>query len=261
MRIIQCGQGSPSIYLIVLAGEGKIEVDAIFWADTGSENDLILNDDSHITGKGYFELITKPLAESYGLKAYIAKAIDKNGNDYPPLHKAQNLNGKISIDLPVFGSKGGKLRQACTKKWKSQPADKLLRSLGVKEAVKYFGITFEERHRCKLSPNRWQRFKYPLVEMRLHRQQCQDELTKRNIPWLLSTQCDCCPHQDAIRWLRHSKDCLNEMINLEATWDDEFYFTKSKEPLDVSLDMMREDLERGLSQSDFMACDNGECFT
>jgi hypothetical protein len=261
LNVIQCGQGGPSIYLIVLAGENKIEADAVIWADTGSENDLILNDGNHVTGAEYFEFVTKPLANLYGIKAYAVKTKDKNGNNYPPLHLDQKLNRKISIDLPVFGSRGGKLRQACTSKWKAQGSDQLLRSLGVESAVKYFGITFEEKHRCKLSRKLWQRFEYPLVNMNIYRQQCQDELTKRNIPWLLSTQCDCCPHQDAVRWLRHSDKCIEEMKELESSWRGDFFLTKSMETLDISLNMMKEDLDRGLAQTDFMPCDNGECFT
>lgn len=262
-NVIQCGQGAPSIYLIILAGQGKIEADIVVWADTGSENDLVLNDGSHVTGLEYFKSVTKPLAEDYGLEAYSVRSKNKDGIDYPPLHQSQKLNNNsISLDIPVFGSRGGKLRQTCTKKWKVQASDQLLLSLGSNYVTKYLGITMEEKHRCRSSPKRWQRFEYPLVNMNIYRRQCEEELDNRNIPYLLSTQCDCCPHQDAVRWLRHTPDIIEQLLELEASWNGNFFFTKCLEPLDVALSMMKEDQERGM-QIDFfnMTCDNGECFT
>lgn len=260
MNVIQCGQGAPSLHLIILAGQGKIEADIVVWADTGSENDLVLNDGSHVTGMEYFELVTRPLAEDYGLKAYSVRTKNKEGNGYPPLHESQFLNGSISLDIPVFGSNGGKLRQTCTKKWKVQGSDQLLLSLEANYVTKYFGITMEEKHRCKLSPKRWQRFEYPLVKKGIYRQQCEEELDKRGITWILSTQCDCCPHQDAVRWLRHTPETIQKLSELEENWKGSFFFTKYLEPLPEAIKIMREDVERGLQQTDFMACDNGECF-
>lgn len=257
MNVIQCGQGAPSLFLIILAGQGKIEADIVIWADTGSENDLVLNDGSHVTGSEYFELVTKPLAEDYGLQAYAVKREE-------PLHETQKLNGSISLDIPVFGSKGGKLKQSCTSKVKVSPSDLFLKSLGMNPrfdfVTKLFGITMEEKHRVKRSPKRWQRFKYPLVDLGIYRQQCEEELDNRNIPYLLSTQCDCCPHQDAVRWLRHTPKTIQQLTELEASWNGSFFLTKYLEPLSVALEIMREDVERGTAQIDFMACDNGECF-
>ena len=41
IKSISCGQGAPSLFLIVMAGEGMFPADVVIVADTGWENDML----------------------------------------------------------------------------------------------------------------------------------------------------------------------------------------------------------------------------
>jgi len=61
----------------------------------------------------------------------------------------------------------------CTKKFKVEPTRRYLRSIGVKKAVKYLGITYEERNRVKENSVKWIKNEYPLIEFSWTRKTCQ----------------------------------------------------------------------------------------
>jgi len=104
INAISNGQGAPSIYLLVLAGERKIPAILSITADTGWENDMLWSTGERTTAQEYFERVTRPLAESHGLEAVFVRAQDKNGVPIQPLYKAQDID---HIDIPFFGSRGG----------------------------------------------------------------------------------------------------------------------------------------------------------
>lgn len=64
----------------------------------------------------------------------------------------------------------------CTKKYKIEPIRRWLRDQGVKEAIKYLGITYEERHRVKENRIKWIKNEYPLVKWKMTRKDCQKYL-------------------------------------------------------------------------------------
>lgn len=60
----------------------------------------------------------------------------------------------------------------CTKTYKIEPTRRYLRSIGVKEAIKYLGMTFEERERMKENSVKWIKNEYPLIDMKWTRKDC-----------------------------------------------------------------------------------------
>ena len=91
--------------------------DVVIVADTGWENDMLWSTGTQrTTAREFFEQVTKPLAESYGIDAAFVRTVGDDGAEYPPLNAAQlraPKNGKIDgfriIDIPLFGSAGGRL--------------------------------------------------------------------------------------------------------------------------------------------------------
>jgi len=121
------------------------------------------------------------------------------------------------------------------------------------------GITLEEVHRMKPSDVQWNDNAYPLVmndeNMRFHRASCIKHLEDRNIPYLVTTECDGCPHKDPARWRRTSKDTLKEVAEWEEQFGGEYFLTRSCIPLLEAVQGM----EDGESMA-FDSCDSGYCF-
>ena len=64
----------------------------------------------------------------------------------------------------------------CTKEMKVYPIRRYLRSVGVKKAIKYLGMTSEEDHRMRENGVKWITNKYPLVKLGWTRKTCQKYL-------------------------------------------------------------------------------------
>ena len=259
---ISCGQGAPSLYLIIMAGEGRFLADVVITADTGWENDMLWTTGKRTTAKEYFERITKPLAEKYGIEAVFVRTVDKTGEKYPPIPDMQNRSSpdgskhKTLIDIPLFGSRGGRLMQACTSKWKIAAIRQELRRRGAKTATTYLGLTVDEVHRMKPSDVKWCGIKWPLIEARLYRASIMANLEQRNIPYLVSTECDGCPHKNAARWKRTDPKMIDELAEFEKQFNGEFFLTDQRIPLKNALAKMNNG-----QMSLFDSCDSGYCFT
>ena len=284
INAISCGQGGPSLFLIVMAGEKLFPVDVVITADTGWENDMLWNTGQRTTAKEFFEQVTNPLAKSYGIDAYFVRSKDEVGGDYLPIPESitykQTLAGgemykspMYGIDIPLFGSNGGRLKQTCTSKWKIQAIRQQLRKLGATTARSALGLHSSEAHRVKESFVKWDLSCWPLLDLQQKneggvadmgigrvygRADIETELNKRGIPYLVTTECDGCPHKDWARWKRTSPETIEQLSQFEAQFGGEFFLTSYRKPLKEALQMMETDNDKG--QSLFDICDSGYCF-
>lgn len=67
----------------------------------------------------------------------------------------------------------------CTKHAKVEPTRRYLRSKGINKAIKYLGITWEEKSRVRENGVKWIKNNYPLVEQKMTRKDCQEYLLKK----------------------------------------------------------------------------------
>lgn len=262
LNAISCGQGAPSLFLIVLAGQKRIPADVVIVADTGWEDDMLWNTGERSTARQFFEQVTKPLAEECGLSAAFVRTLDKDGKPYEPIPVAMARKQKLAgsaeytstlygLDIPMYGSNGGRLRQTCTSKWKIQGINQELRRRGADTTLTYLGLHLNEIRRLKPSEDVWRRNAWPLVDLmeapdrkiakiglgqRWNREGVQAEMAKLAIPWLVTTQCDGCPHNDWERWKRHTPEKIDELAALEAEIGrGEFFFCEERVPLKEAL--------------------------
>lgn len=284
INAISCGQGGPSVFLIVMAGRGDFQADAVIVADTGWENDMLWSNGNRTTAKQYFDQVTKPLAESYNIPAYFVRSRQFDGTPYPPLKEAQlrpprtidKPENKI-IDIPLYGSMGGQLRQTCTSKWKIQAIKQQLRALGADTATTALGLHLEEVHRLKPGDGDWYNHMWPLVDLmqynegvksmgigrKYRRGEIENELNALSIPFLLSTECDGCPHKDWPRWERTAPAVIDSLAEWEKSFEN-LYLTDERVPLKEALEIKRRKWEmrgEGDQLSLFDGCDSGYCFT
>ncbi len=82
-----------------------------------------------------------------------------------------------------------------------------------------------------------------------------EQLHKRNIPYLLTTECDMCPHKDMVRWSRTDKKTIEKLSEIERGFGGTQFFTSSRIPL-------MESLKNQGDQMSFLhdGCDSGYCF-
>lgn len=277
---ISCGQGGPSLFLIVMAGEGLYPADVVIVADTGWENDMLWSTGDRTNAQLFFLNVTRPLANRYGIDAYFVRSKQDNGSDYLPIPESvlskqavagteEHKSEYYGLDIPLFGSNGGRLRQSCTSKWKIQAIRQQLRRLGATTATSAMGLHRDEIHRVKpAKENDWQQLIWPMLDLGTNgnlgigrtwsRIDVESELNRRNIPYLVTTECDGCPHKDWARWNRTSQQTIEELAAFEATFDGQFFLTPYRKPLKEAIALMENDNTKQLDLFD--SCDSGYCF-
>jgi hypothetical protein len=260
---ISNGLGSQSMFLMLLASKGIIPARISITADTGSELDCLWNNGRRTSAKIYFNEVVAPFASKYSLDARFVQAVRKDKIPLPSIiehTKSMIASGKLNgIKIPLFGSKGGRLGQSCTGRWKIEAIKQEARRMGATRLITVQGIHFAEAGRrvkgIKLPnphgewtlyqdtrirkvdgikteiPVLWCQHYYPMVDRGYGRITAQKALEAEKIPYLISSQCDCCPHNDLDRWLRHTPEVLIEIASVEASMKGKFFFTDERIPL------------------------------
>ncbi len=263
---ISCGQGAPSLFLIWLAGQRLFPCDIVIVADTGNENDMLWSNGRRSGARTFFDEVTKPLAEEFGIDAAFVRTVDKKKKPLPDLHLDQRYeDGKKEIDLPLFGSKGGRLMQSCTDKWKKRAIRQELRRHGARKATVRLGITMDEVGRMKQSKEKWETLTWPLTltvreggKRGWYRSEIQDEMKRAGIPYIIRSQCDFCPHKNLFRWRMSSPETIQAAAEFERKLGKgDFFLTPHRMPLLNAIDLM----ESKQSLEIFDSCDSGYCFT
>ncbi len=279
---ISNGLGGQSMLLLKLACDGVLPARISITADTGSEEDNILCDGTRISAGDFFRRHLQPMAAAGGVEAFFVRAKYKDGSPLPALHVQMEAGGMKQQNVPLFGSNMGRLRQTCTDKWKMRAIRQELRRLGAKQSRSAVGIHRDEYMRRKSGvpigkfqhqdrqwnlyqtvdgrkepkPIKWMRHYYPLVDLGMGRDDCRDALNKSGIPYLLSSECDHCPHKDDSRWLASSDETIERVAKLEEIYGGEFFFTDRRVPLRLAVEEMRKNPK---PDSSIFGCKNGLC--
>ena len=207
--------------------------------------------------------------------------------------KATNANFDAMIRglcVPVFTNdkSRGRLRQSCTEKKKIRAIHQEARRRGVKTLVSAIGFHSGESHRIKarylwdeggfsiykpqikkkakppltghiLKDIKWLEHYYPCVDLRLDRNAIRLELHKHNIPYLVTTECDRCPHQDLARWKMHTPESIERTAAIESCWKGKLFFNALRIPIkDAIKEMERLELLKDKREdvADF-GCEDG----
>jgi len=205
LTYLSLGAGVQSGTLVEMIVDGQLPlIDVVIFADTGDEPDYVYKHvdylRSRLSGVGIpLETVTK-------------------GNI---VKDAQGKGGFAAI--PVFtvrDGKVGKLRRQCTREYKIEPIEKLIRQqlLGLGKAREYsngaihvnkdvevvcwLGLSLDEVQRMKPSRMKWIKNQWPLIDLRMTRHDCKLWLRERNLFVPSKSACRICPfHND-----RHFRD-------------------------------------------------------
>lgn len=254
-EVISNGMGGPSMYMMVLAGQHKIPATISITADTGWENDCLLSDGRRFTAKEFYADVIVPVGIRFGIETAFVRSQDKNGDPLPAL--GEQMQKGIIAGVPTFGSNGGRMAQGCTEKYKVRAIRQELKRRGATTARCGLGLTMSETHRMKQNRDvAWHTVYWPLIDEKLYRATIEDRLSAMGIPFMVTSQCDGCPHQDYARWGRLTPATISDNIKIEAGLNGTQFLTDRRKPLANALEEMK--VQRP-ARSLFDLCEEGYC--
>lgn len=199
MRVISLGWGVQSFTLAVMAALGDIEpVAAAVHADTTYESSLTYD----------FAKKWTPWLEERGVKVETVKNTKPNDVIRP------YGDNKYRIRIPVFtaSEKVGQLRRTCTADWKIAPLRRWLQeNRDGKQVEQLIGISTDEFLRMRDSNVKYIKNVYPLIQLKMSRNDCLDYLDKNNIEKPAKSSCTFCPFHSTKEWQATKK--------IQKDWD------------------------------------------
>jgi hypothetical protein len=267
-RILSIGWGVQSFTLAMMAKFGDIApFDYIIHGDTSHESTLTY---AHI--EKYKSIIIDPsryivVGTATSNKAVVRiSAESKNKYTYVPVY-VKNKAGK-----------DGKLIRYCTSKWKIDPANSWIKKYA--KTLGYFrkntippddfihvclGISLDEYTRMKQSRLSWIKNVYPLIDLRMTREDCVTYLTERGIDVPPKSSCVFCPFSSPEKFAelwnipQDRENILaaeREILTLKP--DREHYIHRSLQPIQAVVDQYN--LSKIDPTVDDPGCDSGYCF-
>jgi hypothetical protein len=186
MRVLLLGWGVQSFTMAAMSALGELPpVDVALHADTTHESSL-----------------TYRFAESWTqwLLDHGVKVVTVN-----PTHNDPFDNGYGAQDVPFYtldrmGNQGQGRRQ-CTTQWKILPMRRWLQANRNGEPVEqWIGISTDEAMRMKPSDVKYITNRWPLIEMKMSRKDCETYLSTNGLEVPARSSCVFCPFHDTSEW-------------------------------------------------------------
>jgi hypothetical protein len=159
------------------------------------------------------------------------------------------------LPIPAYtaandGSTRGVLKRQCTRQFKVEPLDQLIRThcLNLQprqrrppltRIIHYYGFTHEEQTRAARTEtqiranNQTDRGAYPLIDLAMNRRACIAYLERR-LPWTVNrSACYCCPYRRNDEWLRiktQHPTCWKTAIHLDETLREPNHILQRNDP-------------------------------
>ena len=185
MKAISLGWGVQSFTLAAMSALGDLEpVDVAIHADTTHET----------SGTYAFAERWTPWLEERGVRVVTVR----------DAAQAATVT-EFKTDIPAFtdtpGGSGGMLRRQCTGRWKIGPMRKWLQSnRDGKPVEQWLGISLDEFQRMKDSDRKYIKHRWPLIERRMTRWDCQRYLETHSLEVPPKSACVFCPFHNMAAW-------------------------------------------------------------
>ena len=253
IRTFSYGGGVQSTAALVLAAQGKIDYKIFLFANVGADSE---NPDT----LRYIEEIAKPYAVEQGIEL-VELSLDISIHEHV-------VSDRRSIVIPVRMSNGAPGNRQCTDRWKRKQIARWQRQHGATKddpSVCGLGISMDEIQRMRTDSNiPTQTLEYPLIDLRLTRQDCRNIIADAGLLVPPKSACWFCPFQKHSQWLemrRNKPELFERAVALEKRINekrdvlgkDVVYLHPSLFPLDEAVG-----LQHSLFEDD--PCDSGFCF-
>ncbi len=220
--IFSFGGGVQSVAAMVLASRGKIPYETFIFSNVGhdSENPATLD---------YLEAIVKPFMKQYGLEFFEVQRVNRAGE--PTTLYEYLMSDNKSVPIPVVLPSGSFGKRACTSDWKIKVIDKWIKANRTGIVYVGLGISVDEFQRVRFSRpviiNKKPRAsakstlkinKYPLIDLRLTRQECIRIIQDAGLPVPSESSCYFCPFHNSKRWLNlsvHQPELFEKAVGIE----------------------------------------------
>lgn len=226
LRIFSSGGGVQSVAVAVLQAEGLIEpYHYHVFANVGNKAE---NPDT----LRYLEDVLIPYLNDHGIGFVTVQKRDRAGIPVD-LFDAVMRTDRRSVIVPAFLEQGGPTHRQCTTEWKIEQVDRFVRTVGASHAEVGLGISIDEFTRVRSTDwhdatisqegNRrelgfWKRRDYPLIRMRVSRDECVGIITRAGLPSPPKSSCYFCPMKSKAEWLllrQQQPDLFNTAVLIE----------------------------------------------
>jgi hypothetical protein len=263
LRTFSYGGGVQSTAALVLAAEGRIDFPVFIFANTG-------DDSEHPATLDYIRDFAVPYAAAHGIELVAVQKRLRDGT-IDTLHGRLTHPEKLHEGIPVYLPSGAPGMRSCTSSFKVRVIAKELRRRGATRkapAIVGLGISLDEIHRAKTTngmPD--QVLSYPLIDLRLTRQDCVRVIERSGLPTPQKSACYFCPFHSKAAWhrlLKETPELFERAVALEQTLNQrraakgkgQVYLTRDLIPLDQVI------VNTGQMEMDFTGldvCESGYC--
>jgi len=132
------------------------------------------------------------------------------------------------VDIPAFVVNGGKvdglINRSCTRDYKINPIQKQVRALcGLTRkkspdypvAIQWIGISLDEVSRMKEGREPWIENRWPLIELRMSRQNCLKWMRQNGFPEPAKSACTFCPYHSDSAWRSLNAEEMAQAIEVD----------------------------------------------
>jgi hypothetical protein len=262
------GGGRQSRAALVLAADGKIEVDCFVFANVGDDSE---NPDT----LEYVHNYAAPYAREHGLELVEVQRVFRDKRNPTLLAHLQRDARGVAIPMRMAES-GAPGNRKCTYDWKIRVVSHYLqRERGWSPPWNVaLGISWDESHRISDAQTGVDGItytkSYPLCDLRLRVDDCARLVAEAGLPPAPKSSCWFCPYHSRAEWARmrlNRPDLFQRSVELEQNLNairdklgkDHLYFTDRLKPLDISIPEGAEQL--GMFDDTDASCTSGFCFT
>ena len=227
MKVISLGAGVQSTALLLMSIRGEIErADCAIFADTGWEPESVY---AHLNRLMAY-------ANEHDFTIHLVQNSSKRSVGNIKADHLRAVNGEVGrvSHMPLYSDAGTSgnmpLVRSCTIDYKIAPIEKKIRELlGLKprqrikpgtHVEQWFGITVDEMQRMRINKHKWITNKYPLIDLRLDRLNCEKWLEREGWGTVPKSACVACPYHNDRMW-RHIKDTD------PSSWNEAVEFDKA----------------------------------
>ncbi len=263
LKVISYGGGVQSTALLVLAAQAKIDFRTFLFCNVGddSENPETLE---------YVRTVAMPYAQASGLD--LIELQRTRFGEPETLYQRLTRPGSRSIGIPVrMAGSGAPGNRACTDDFKIKVVAKWIREHGAtieQPALVGLGISLDEFQRMRTDSGiAYEKLAYPLIDLRMDRQQCINIIRNAGLPVPPKSSCWFCPFHSLRMWQEmrdRQPELFQKACELEALIikrmdtfkpGDAAYFTRKLKPLAWATSSLVQD---SLFEDDDM-CESGYC--
>jgi hypothetical protein len=259
LRVFSFGGGVQSTAALVLAAEKQIDYPVFIFANVGEDSE-------HPETLRYVEEYAKPYAAAHGIELIEVRGRQDGATT---LYQETLSRNTRAIPIPARTANGAPGVRSCTSNYKIRPVGRETKRRGATNespAVVGLGISLDEFQRMNTSGIPWQVFEYPLIDLRLTRDGCEQIIERAGLPVPPKSACWFCPFLRPSRW-REMKERDPALFNRAVVFERDINIKRSESgKVPLFLTRLGQPLDQAFAGEQAMmdfddACDSGFCLT